>query len=417
MKRRMQSGGRVVVLGALLALAAVIIAATSAQASTSSPLKVAYSGIAWGASVTGGNTAHLQPAFRATLTTCAAKPGSVSRNTGASAHVPNALQTGTIANRVSASGNASIATTRSTSTIHSTNVLKGLIRASLISTRARVSYLAGKGFRFGGGARYGGLAVNGQSVSVHPNTRISLPGIGRVILNQQKRTVRHGTASIVVNAIHVVVTNSANPLGLRTGTNIVVGHAAASLRRPMGSGPVSGYAYGTHVRIGNAAQSGYSARLAMACLGGSKTVRVVGVKSAKLASSGTIQSRTASRVRGTTSSGTASNTIQNVSLANGTVRADVVRAKVHGSLTGSKHRFSDTSSLVGLVVNGTHVSAKTNQRLQVKGVGTLWVHRVVRTRRGITVRMLELIAGAGNTLGLKTGTHVEVGVARVRFVY
>jgi hypothetical protein len=416
MKGHMQLGRKAAALGGLLALAATLLAVTSAQASTSA-LKVAYRGQAWGAFVKTGNVFKLQPAFRAVLSPCRATQGSVSRNSGASANLPGALHTGTISNRVSASANSTSGTTRALSNVHNTNLLAGLVKANWTRTTARVTYTVGKGFSFGHGVNYGSLTVAGNTQNVHANTKISLPGIGYVILNQQKHSVHNGIAVQIVNAIHVVVTKSANTLGLQSGTHLVIGHAVAAVKRPTHGGPVTGFAFGTHAKVGNTASSGYSARVFMNCLGGANALQVVTAKAFKLATSGTVRSQVWSRVRNSVTKARASNTVQKARLLNGLVRADAVRASVNGRYNGARHRFSDTSTLLNLVVNGQHVNAKVNQRVKISGVGTLYVHRVIRTRKTITVRMLELIASAGNTMGLKTGTDIQVGVAHIKFLY
>ena len=52
--------------------------------------------------------------------------------------------------------------------------------------------------------------------------------------------------------------------------------------------------------------------------------------------------------------------------------------------------------------------------MPLSGIGTLWLHRVMKTATGIKVTMVQLqVTVAGNPLGLKAGTVVNVAVARI----
>ncbi len=88
-----------------------------------------------------------------------------------------------------------------------------------------------------------GVTVPGQVIPVEPapNTRIEIPGVGFVILNEQfcdngAALAGHcangtGHAGLTVRAIHVFVTIPSNPLGLKTGEIVVAeAHSDATFR-------------------------------------------------------------------------------------------------------------------------------------------------------------------------------------------
>jgi hypothetical protein len=94
-----------------------------------------------------------------------------------------------------------------------------------------------------GGTKLVGVSVNGTPVSAAPppNTRVELPGIGFVILNEQFCDNNaslatgcadgSGAAGLTVRAIRLVVTAPDNPLGVRTGEVIVAeAHSDAMFR-------------------------------------------------------------------------------------------------------------------------------------------------------------------------------------------
>jgi hypothetical protein len=112
------------------------------------------------------------------------------------------------------------------------NILDGLIQAVEVVAVAASSRAGGAASSSGAGSTFEGLVVRGVSVtsgdqSVAPNTRISLPGVGYVILNEQVRSGDGATSSgIRVNMIRVILTNALT--GARVG-EIVVGSASSAV--------------------------------------------------------------------------------------------------------------------------------------------------------------------------------------------
>lgn len=71
-----------------------------------------------------------------------------------------------------------------------------------------------------------GLVVDGQAISVsgQPNQTISLPG-GKIIINEQSTSISGNTASITVNALHVIIPEV---IGV-AGTDVVISSAHADI--------------------------------------------------------------------------------------------------------------------------------------------------------------------------------------------
>lgn len=402
------------VFGGLLALAAALLVATGAQASTSA-LNFAYAGQAYGSYVKVGTVVTSGPTFRASLGACTAKAGDVNTNSGASTNIPNVLSTGTVSNSVRTSADSSSGTTRSSATVQNVNVLKGLITATTLQAVSRVTYTTSTGgFTFSNGSHVLALVVAGHVVNAAMNQKVTLPGVGYVIVNETTRSVQSGYAEQTVAMLHVVVTVSGNVFGLSPGTNIYVARAIAGLHRPVAGGPVSGVAYGTHANVGSTVISGYSALLYMRCLGGSDSTSVASTNLPQIGSTGTIQTSTSSSL-GLATKGHATSTVQTVNLVNGLIRATAVKADVAGSFNGVTHSFSDQSAFTNLVVNGTPVSATARGAITISGLGTLYLHRVIKDTHSYAVRMLELVVTVPNTHNLAVGTDVQVGVVRVNF--
>lgn len=121
------------------------------------------------------------------------------------------------------------ATAQTTSELGAVQVLNGLISADQVLAVAS-SYANGTAAGSDAvGSQLMGLVVAGQSITAMPapNTRIALPGVGYVVLNEQTVTGNGTTTSgITVNMIHVVLTNALT--GLKTG-EIILGSAVSAV--------------------------------------------------------------------------------------------------------------------------------------------------------------------------------------------
>jgi hypothetical protein len=127
---------------------------------------------------------------------------------------------------------------QSVATVGSTNILNGLITAQSITAMATSSRTAAGAESNANGSSYANLVVAGTQVtngdgSVAPNTRIDLPGVGYVVLNEQIRTGDGATSSgLTVNMVHVYLQGpTGGLLGGELGTigEIVVGSATSSV--------------------------------------------------------------------------------------------------------------------------------------------------------------------------------------------
>lgn len=120
-------------------------------------------------------------------------------------------------------------TSQSTSELENVSVLSGLITADVV-TAVTSSYRNGTGAASNtDGSGFVNLVVNGVSITtdVAPNTRVDLPSVGYVVLNEQKR-IGDGvtTTGIMVNMIHVILQDALT--GVKTG-EIIVGSASSSV--------------------------------------------------------------------------------------------------------------------------------------------------------------------------------------------
>jgi len=144
--------------------------------------------------------------------------------------VPGTLTTEALTGTTSgATGDAAAA--QSVATVFNVNLLNGLITASSLTATVSSTSNGAQATSNALGSTLADLVVNGVQLTagdatVAPNTRITLPGVGYVILNEQLPTGDGVRASgLTVNLIHVVLRNALT--GLETG-ELIVGSATTS---------------------------------------------------------------------------------------------------------------------------------------------------------------------------------------------
>jgi len=187
------------------------------------------SGKAYGALVQGpGGT---QQSALAVLPAVSLADGAMADSDADSLNVPGTITTEALTGTTSGSiGDAAAA--QSVATVFNVNLLNGLITASSLTATVSSTTNGVQATSNALGSTLGDLVVNGVHVTwgdraVAPNTRMNLPGVGYVVLNEQRRTgdgVR--TSGLTVNLIHVYLQSLI--LGvLKTTGQIIVGSASS----------------------------------------------------------------------------------------------------------------------------------------------------------------------------------------------
>jgi|SRR6266850_328526 len=144
--------------------------------------------------------------------------------------VPGTITTDALTGTTSGSiGDAAAA--QSVATVFNVNLLSGLITASSLTATVSSTSNGAQATSNALGSTVADLVVNGVQLTsgdatIAPNTRVTLPGVGYVVLNEQLPAgdgVR--TTGLTVNLIHVVLQNDLT--GLQTG-ELIIGSATSS---------------------------------------------------------------------------------------------------------------------------------------------------------------------------------------------
>jgi hypothetical protein len=403
--------GAVIAATAALYCPSGVATGFAAGAPASAP-RVTYSASAYGTKVDAGAIFHSGPTALIGLD-CRAKAGDEHSNTVATVSLPPLIGTGTVTSVVSATEEAGTDAANAESTIQSVNLLDGMITADSIDATA-VTSLTGGTLATTGTTTLAGLTVAGNPVgeSPAPNTQFALPGVGTVTLNEQESTIDADSASLVVTAIDIHVAKG-NTLGLKTGSRIIVGHPRSGIGNVSERALIDGHGFGSTLNVGTVVVSGRSAYRPLPCVGTDGNVLTNSTAAVTIPgalSTGTVTSTAEARIGDSHSNGETTNTIQDVAVLpvslSALLTATTVKAVAHIRDVNGTLTFKDTGSkFTGLHVQGFPTIAgdvPPNTTLDIPGVGTLYLHRVIQTAHGIEVRMIELVVTA-------TGAPLPVG--------
>ncbi len=387
-------------------------AATTVASSTTQSLHAhvgdAYGTVLFGSAVSSGPSARL-------VIGCTTATGIHQTNTVAGVNVSPALISGTV--NTTADTSAAPIGTRTSATVQNVKLLNGLVRAAALRSVSYTTFDA-TGFHItAAGTTFTSLVVAGHSISagVAPNSKVNLAGLGYVLLNEHVSRIGTGSAALTVNALHVVIT-TANKLGLKVGTNLIVAHAYSELGGPI-AGTLDGQAYGSYAKLGSLVKSGPSFPGYMPCTGTGGVLRQytgVGIDLPSVVSSGTIRDTVQGTVTTTYATGETTSSVQSAQLLSALLKATLIKADAHATKNGLRFGFSDSGSKFGsLSVAGFPLitaNVAPNTHLTISGVGTLYLHRVIRTPNSIEVRMIELVTSQ-NLTGIPAGSDIQVAVA------
>ncbi len=276
------------------------------------------------------------------------------------------------------------------------------------------------------GSNFNNLVILGHvyNGTVPANTRITLPLLGYVVLNEQTSSVGTSTASLAINMVHVHVTGF-NLLGIQVGTEIIVSSATSGIINVFAPAIITGGSFATQV-AGPPLTSAATAPESLPCLGTGGTVltnMLTGLNLTGILTSGTVTDTAESSLGSLGSSGVTTSTVQNLNLLSGLVSASVIRAQTNTFINGSLHYLiSGSGQFTSLSVAGhpeINDNVPANTTVPIAGLGTLYLYRIINnfpSPHSVEVRMVELVVTQTNLLGLPIGLDIIVGDANQQLV-
>lgn len=414
-------------IAAQLRKPALLVAAAAAIAVSFAPVAASavepafgYQGSAFGTSVTAAGGVVTSGRTAPVTFGCGTPAGFFKSATSAGVDVSPLLTSGTTVS--TGRTDDSPTETRTSSTVEDIGLLGGLlgglVTADAVQSVSTVRSVNGQLATSAGGTSFTNLRVLGLPISanVAPNTTIVLPLVGFVVINEQRAVVNANSASLTVNALRVQVTQF-NLLGFPVGTTIIVASAASALNAPTG-GFLGGFAYGTTVgAAGGLLNSSPTFLITLPCQGTNGQVLQntgAGISIPLVLNSGTILNTVQGSTTATTADGEATARVDSVDLLSGLVTATGIQSVATASrAAGSTTLSSEGSTFATVNVAGSPLvvaDIEPNTRINLLGVGTLYLNRVIQTATAIEVRAIEIVI-TSPTLGLPIGAVVRVAVA------
>jgi len=392
--------------------------ARAAQQYTSSTLAGVSGGSAYAAFLkvpVGSTLASIGPLFPVSLG-CNTATKNVS-SSAASMTLDGVASSGTLVDQVVSTRTSTAASIQASATLQNVRILGGLISATTINSVAS-SVATSTMASSANNSTFVGLIVAGIPISgtPAPNTTIGLPGLGKVVLNEQSGPVNGKDAtSISVTAIDVSITLK-NTLKLPVGTHILIANAKSNFMRTSSRAIVSADAYGlfAFAKAGVVfVKSGPWAEATIGCTGGSKTVSTASVTIPNVGSTGTITDTASGQITASGSQAQSSSSVQQVTLLNGLITADLITTTAQATFNGSLSA-SATTSLTNLRIAGVLIAANPppNTMINIANVGFVVVNEqtvsLTATMVKIKVNAIDLHITAPNVPGLPVGVSVVV---------
>ena len=358
---------------------------------------------------------------------CTGTEGVVKSNVLTSLSSGTTLATGLIRDTASTTESDTQDIVRMTSRVESLNLLAGVVTADEVLAVATTRADATKVSSGGGGSRFSKLRIGGLifADNVSANTTVNLPGYGRVVLRETKRRGDgEDRGGVIVNMLHVYVTQSPNPLNLPLNAQIIVGHANSGWVRfesPIYHGGSAWVADSVHAAPALAARLGRIAPIWVRCQGtngATKTNTIANFDVPGVLSLGNGDTSAFGGMKNGARTTRMTATVLDVDLLNGLVTADSVSAVSESSYDNGQGAFSTNGSgFVNLRVNGQLVAANVapNTQIDLPELGYVRLYQRFAAANSnearTNVKMIRLVVTQSNGLGLSVGTEISVAVA------
>ena len=406
-------------------LLALAMLCTPVNSFAATPETLTYEGLAYGTSAFVGSTILVGQTAPVTLGGVCGTPQQPVMVTGNSVGITlPPLVSGGATNTNTSSSLDTAQAVADTATI---SLLAGLISAQEIKA-ATTTTIDSSGVLHvsASGSNFNNLVILGHvyNGTVPANTRITLPLLGYVVLNEQTSSVGASSASLTINMVHVHVTGF-NLLGIQVGTEIIVSSATSGIINVFAPAIVTGGSFATQ-GTGQPLTSAATAPESLPCLGTGGTVltnTLTGLSLPSILTSGTVTDTAESSLGSLGSSGVTTSTVQNLNLLSGLVSASVIRAQTNTFINGSLHYLiSGSGQFTSLSVAGhpeINDNVPANTTVPIAGLGTLYLYRIINnfpSPHSVEVRMVELVVTQTNLLGLPIGLDIIVGDANQQLV-
>ena len=348
---------------------------------------------------------------------CSTRPETITNST-ANVSRGSLLSGGATNDQITTSRSATSASVQVTSTVQSVNVLRGLVVAGSVRAVASSTATAAGATSTGQGSRFTALRVAGVPVALTPapNTRLALPGVGFVVLNEQSGPLNGARASTITVTMLDIQVMRTNSFGLPVGTHLMIAHAMSGETRVAQPMAMDTYTYSMYVLAAGNASLGPVAPTSLSCTGGSNHNGVGSLNSTSIGRTSVLTSSASGSL--TTSGGTTTDSasVAAVNVLGGLIQADSITATAQAAL-GTTGSGSTSVTFVNAKIAGVSLNAHptANSSVKLAGIGYAYLNESsgVRTssRAAQGVIALDVYVTTANSLGLPIGARIIIANA------
>jgi hypothetical protein len=310
------------------------------------------------------------------------------------------------------------------SNVQGVSILNGLITVGQIITEANSVGTANGASSNDTGSKIVGLSITGLSPINYlpkPNTRIQIPGVGYIVLNEQVGPYNGpNSTSLSINMIHVHITSTTIP-GVLANTDIVVGNANSSFFRTSVPALVNGNTYAFSL-LGNEGNNTGSvtpvAGAEIGCAGGTQQNNINNSNLSNVGSTGVVNDSASGQIAQSGASVTTTSNITNLNLLNGLIQGPAITSTVHASWDGAgTGKGSVSVNLSNMTIAGTKLNASSqpNTRISLAGLGYVIVNEQFSQISSSSVKeivnALDIVVTTSNSFDLPIGAQLIVGYA------
>lgn len=300
------------------------------------------------------------------------------------------------------------------------SLLTPLVEVDGLHAIARSRADIGNAFSDTSASFFGAIKIAGLTLPLHiaPNTQLELPGLGKIVLNEQIKFNRNVVTTYAeVNMVDITLETD-NLLHQAVGTHIIIGHSVSSDTVVSVLAAMQGHAYGlaTELGVGNLARVrlGPIPGTEIGCLGGTNSATAADLTLGKLVDAGVADTRSTGVLNEAhqTVEVVSSEKIVNLSLLGGLIKAGLLQGRAHAIYKNHSVTSDGDFEALNLTIGDYHLLPPIhtpNTRVNLPGLGYVMLDEIESNDGGYALNALDVHITTSNRWNLAVGLRIIVG--------
>ncbi len=300
---------------------------------------------------------------------------------------------------------------------HTIDVLQGMIIADNIQATSNSAMTTMNASSSADSIWLSHLSIGGRPFEEHvpaSNTKITLDGLGYVMLNEQYQVNKANMTHMIVNMIHVYITQENKQV--RNGAQIIIGHTETAITRTYLPHILRSnlYDYSASMHVSLKDHASHTVATHISCTGGSNQAHSVSQLPFVIGHSGLAVENTSGRILADGSNNNGLVHISNLHMLQGLIDIESMNASAYVERSAHTTHGATTSLMNAHIADITLNSAmKPNTRIQLRGIGDVTLNeqasKVSKFYIEQQVNALDIHVTQKNDQDLPVGAHIIVG--------